>query len=253
MGLLGPGAILRVRDDPVLVTALGWPPDPRGVASTRPFYPEAVRGVTVWRRRICAVAAAHRDKGPISPQQWALLSLGSFYGLAGARAGARWGGAGGSILFARAVLHGAGCNVIHPGTGRACAADSLFAALPRETFGYVPAAAMDAGHRPEMGDIFHVRGADLRKPDGSPGADSTHVGVIIGVWGNIWLTIEGGGPGEVTRQRTRELVPVHSPLGKWAFKYDDAADAAGPRPLQGWYSVARFRPDLWMHTRPGPV
>ena len=246
--------ILRVRDDPTLVAALGWPPDPRGVASTRPFYPEAVRGVSVWRQRICTVAAAHRDKGPISPQQWALFSLGSLYGMAGARSATRPGSAAAaSILFARGVLHAAGCNVIRPGITPIGSAEGLFASLPREVFGYLPAATMDAGQRPEMGDIFHIRGADFEDPEGKPGADSTQVGVILGVWGNIWLTIEGGGPGDVTRQRTRELVPVHSPHGKWAFKYDDAYSKVGYRPLQGWFSVARFRPDLWMNPRPGTL
>lgn len=242
--------IIRVRDEPALVAALGWPPDPRGIASTRPFYPDTTRGVNAWRQRICAVAAAHRDKGPISPQQWALLSLGSFYSFSGARAGTRPGSpAAGSILFARSVLHGAGCNVIHTGTNVSCtAAGGLFTVLPKMQYGYTPASGMELGMRPEMGDIFHVEGAST-DADGRR-IETAHVGVIVGVWGHIWLTIEGGGPDNVTRQRTRELVPVQSALGKLGFKYDEVSAKVGPRPLQGWFSVSKFRADLWMSARP---
>jgi hypothetical protein len=109
---------------------------------------------------------------------------------------------------------------------------------------------LDRGLKPDMGDIFHIQGADGPDEDGRPRADSTHVGVIIGVWGTVWLTIEGGAGDHVTRQRTRELVPVKSGFGKWAFKYDEAAGAVGVRPLRGWYSVARMRPDLWMSPPP---
>jgi hypothetical protein len=240
--------VLKVRDDPPLVEALGWPPDPRGIAASRPFYPDLIRGVNVLRQRICAAAAAHRDKGPVSPQQWALLSLGGLHPLSRARALARPAGGSTSVHFARGVLHAAGCNVLPAGnTATAAGPGGLFLALPKETFGYVPAAAMDRGQRPDMGDIFHVQGASYRDADGNPTADSTHVGVIVGVWGTIWLTVEGGTGDHVTRQRTRELVPVNSPLGKWGLKYDEAAAAVGPRPLQGWYSVARMRPDLWMN------
>jgi hypothetical protein len=122
----------------------------------------------------------------------------------------------------------------------------LFTVIPKLPFGYTPASGMDMGQRPEMGDIFHVQGATEDREGRK--IDTTHVGVIMGVWGNIWLTIEGGADG-MTRQRTRELVPVTSPQGKWAFKFDDASAQVGPRPLHGWYSVSRFRPDLWMTTR----
>ena len=43
---------------------------------------------------------------------------------------------------------------------------------------------------------------------------------------------------------------LNSPHGKWAFKYDEGAGKYGVRPLRGWYSVARMRPDLWMNPPP---
>jgi hypothetical protein len=246
--------VLKVRDEPALVAAMGWPPESRGIASTRPFYPDLTRNVNGWRQRIVAAAVAHRDKGPISPQQWALFSLGSLYALTRARAATRPIGGSTSIHFARSVLHAAGCNVIRPGnTVTELTAGGLFAALPKEVFGYVPASELDRGGRPDVGDIFHIQGANYTDADGRPIADSSHVGVILGVWGTIWLTIEGGSGDHMTRQRTRELVPVSSPLGQWAFKYDEAAAAVGPRPVQGWYSVARMRPDLWMAPPPDTI
>lgn len=242
--------ILRVRDDPPALAGLGWPPDPRGAATTRPFYPDLTRGVNAWRPRICAVAAAHRDKGPGHPQLWALLSLGGFYGLAGARAAARPGSAAAAgVLFARGVLHGAGCNTIPAGAPAAwTAGGGLFGVLPKLPFGYTPASNLELGQRPEAGDVFHIQGVTEDREGRR--IDTTHAGVIVGVWGNIWLTVEGGGPGGETRQRTRELVPVSSPHGKWAFKFDEAAAKVGVRPLRGWYSVSKFRADLWMPARP---
>lgn len=241
--------ILKARDEGLLVAAFGWPADPRATASTRPFYPEAIRSINAWRQRICTIATAHRDKGPISPQQWALLSLGSFYGMSTARNGARPSNpSAASILFARSVLHGAGCNVIHPGTSLQCMPmGGLFGTLPKHIYGYTPASTMELGARPDMGDVFHIEGTSEDR-DGRK-IETTHIGVIIGVWGNIWLTIEGGGPDNVTRQKTRELIPVNSPHGRWAFKYDDQSAKLGHRPLQGWFSVSKFRHDLWMSPR----
>lgn len=228
-----------------LVNSL-WP-KAEAVAKAEPFYPEMVRGNSGKRDRVCAVAKKHVNMGPHHGEQVALFSLGGLYDFNAANAGTKpQNGATTCILFARGVLHAAGCNVIGLGTFRASSiVTGLFSELPKSSFGYVDASEFDKGSRPQRGDIFHIRGGNFRDKNGNDtGNDSSHVGIVIATVGDTWITIEGGGGDNVTRDNQRQLVAVNSPHGKWAFKKDDTS--AGVRPLQGWYDMDKIYSGQWM-------
>ncbi|MEW6209060.1 MAG: hypothetical protein AB1631_11885 [Acidobacteriota bacterium] len=228
-----------------LVNAL-WP-KAEGIAKSKPFYPEMIRSQSGRRDRICAVAEKHVNLGPFDGRQVALFSLGGLYDFSAAKAGTKpQKGATTCILFARGVLHAAGCNVIGTNTIRSGSiVTGLFSELPKSAFGYVPASEYDKGKRPQRGDIFHIRGGNFKNKDGNDtGIDSTHVGIIVDTVGDTWMTIEGGGGDNVTRRNQRKLVGSSSSHGKWAFHNDNTS--AGVRPLQGWYSIDAINSGQWM-------
>jgi hypothetical protein len=241
--------ILRVRTEKSRVVKALWPSAAAAAASRR-FYPEIARRYGDKRERICRIAQGHAGLGPNEPRQVALFSVGGRYDYTIAAAGTHPKGTT-CILFARGVLHAAGCNVVWDGMSELANVPlGLFANLATDKFGYVTASEFDKGKRPQRGDIFHIRGGNYRDKDGKlTQTDSTHVGVIVEAEANgqIWHTIEGGAGDHVTKVNTRQLVSSGgSSYGKWAFKGDDQATSAGVRPLQGWYDVDKIDLLKWM-------
>ncbi len=238
--------ILRSRAERKSLVNSLWP-KAEGVAKSKPFYPEMMRSQSGKRDRICAIAEKHVNLGPFDGRQVALFSLGGLYDFPAAKAGTKpQKGATTCILFARGVLHAAGCNVIGSHTIRSGSiVTGLFTELPKIAFGYVAASEFDKGRRPQRGDIFHIRGGNFKSKDGDDtGIDSTHVGIIVDTVGDTWITIEGGGGDNVTRRNQRRLVGSNSSHGKWAFHNDNTS--AGVRPLQGWYSIDGINSGQWM-------
>jgi hypothetical protein len=214
-------------------------------AATACFYPEFLLAFRERRARICGLADAHAGLGPHKYAQAALFSLGGRYDYRQADAGTEPGGAATTcILVARAVWHAAGCNVIWKDMSPVCNVQAgLFANLKKGAFGYVPASAYEAGMRPQPGDIFHIQGAPFVTKDKKEN-DSSHVGLIVEVAGEVWSTVEGGAGDHVTKKNTRTIIQVNSKYGKRAFDKDPVS--CGPRPLQGWYSVDKIDTDTWM-------
>jgi hypothetical protein len=238
--------ILRIREAKRTLAASLWP-DVLTTAQSKPFYPDAIAASPGRRERICSIAQSHAARGPGDEHQIALFSLGGRYDYATAKAGTRPGKGTTCILFARDVLHAAGCNVISPTTSSISNVPlGLLAELPKASFGYVAAADYDQGARPQRGDIFHIQGDNYRDKDGNDsGVDSTHVGIIVDTAGDReWITVEGGALDHVTRRTTRKLVEAQSRHGKWAFEGDNTS--AGVRPLRGWYDIGQIKAGQWM-------
>jgi len=247
-----------------------WPNYRTTIPNSKPFFPEIIRAFPDRRERIVQVAEGHWPLGPGEDRQTILFSLGGFYSYSMAKAGTRPSVGTTCILFARGVLHAAGCNVIGANTPKGwCGVSGLFSELSQNSgYGYHPVAGQTAP-APKQGDIFHIQGVNfLHKtgvlPDGKaklePGSvDSTHVGVITQVTGNQWTTVEGGASDHVTKKHPSSVPPPARPArhlvkatgawspgdrNKWAFE-DDTATNVGQRPVKGWYDVASDRTN-WM-------
>lgn len=250
--------ILRARTEHKKLVETLWPPA-LGPASTKLFYPELVRANHDRRTRICDIAERHVDIGPDHPRQIALFSLGSLFDYALAKAGTHPTGGGTTcILFFRSVLHTAGYNVIAPQTFKQiCSVPKGVGELPQKfQSAKVPATELDNGKWPQPGDIFHIRGGNYRDKKGDlTNTDSTHVGIIIKVEGDLWHTIEGGASDHVTRRHTRKVVAVPGDKkealkhGKWTFQDDiglTSADSDRTRPIQGWFDISKIGDEHWM-------
>ncbi|MGO9600370.1 MAG: hypothetical protein ACLP7Q_20485 [Isosphaeraceae bacterium] len=261
--------ILTVLDDPAKANRL-WPNYRATIPNAKAFYPELIRASSDRRDRIVQAADSHWPLGPGDDRQVALFSLGGFYSYTMAKGGTRPSTGTTCILVARGVLHAAGCNVIGANTPRTwCGVSGLFSELNQNTgYGYRKVLGQ-AAPTPKKGDVFHVQGPNfLHKtgtlPDGrdkmEPGSvDSTHVGVIMEVTGDMWTTVEGGASDHVTRKHPSSNPPPARPArhlvkatrawssadqNKWGFE-DDTATNVGQRPVVGWYDVASD-PTNWM-------
>ena len=235
--------ILRVRAEKAHLAQRLWG-QASDIAATDCFYPEFLLRFPGRRDRICGLADAHAGVGPHEDEQVSLFSLGGRYDYRQADAGTKPGGTT-CILVARSLWHAAGCNVIWNGISSACnVPKGLDANLNKSQFGFMPASEYDKGMRPQAGDIFHIQGDPFVNAKGEK-IDSTHVGVITNVEGDVWSTVEGGATDHVTRSNQRRIIRVTSPHGKWAFDNDRVS--CGVRPLKGWYSVDRINTDKWMN------
>jgi hypothetical protein len=206
-------------------------------AKSRLFYPEIRRLVASLPDRIVHLANLHNRLGPHNGLQIALFSLGGYLSHSAADSSTQPNGTT-CFSFARGVYHAAGIDVIGlnntPTDGRVIGFKVQFENVWKAA--YVPCQAND---KPALdrGDVFHIRGKDKVYEDKHT-EDSSHVGIVTVPGEDQWTTVEGGGPGHVTRELTRRLIPS-STKGKWRLHNDEytGKDADGntiERPVVGF-------------------
>jgi hypothetical protein len=219
------------------------------VARTAAFYPELLFRHPNRRERIRAIATMHKGLGPKDVKQTVLFSLGGFYDLNTAHKGADRqlklnpvpGKAPGTtcFLFARSVLHAAGCNVITDKTlPLECSCRNMFE-LPDPIMNQAFVRIGDVDKNPPRpGDVYLIQGDDKA---------SGHVGVIVDMVDNYtWRTVEGGASDHVNFGSTRTLTKKDpATKGRWAFE-NDTQTSYGRRPITGWISIDRIPPGQWM-------
>lgn len=245
--------ILHMRAERRAAVLRVWGP-PDDFASNACFYPEYVRKFGPRRTRICEIAKDHSGLGSGDEMQISLFSLGGRYNYTEATAGTHPSGTT-CVLFARSVLHAAGCNVVRPKMSALC--NVPWGPFPELPVGYVSVAQFDGGARPVAGDIFHIQGGNyLNKKGEVTTTDSTHVGVIVKVNDDgSWSTIEGGGGNDGYRTGANKREVVSCKYGKWTFRNDIGVTGAaavpgqsdkGVRTLRGWWDLSRVNETQWM-------
>lgn len=198
-------------------------------AKTACFYPEYLS--LDRRQRICQIALDHSQLGPNDPRQAVLFSLGGFFNYNAVNRQPITVGTT-CLLFARGVLHAAGCNGISTSTIRSdCSVKSGEKDLPIEVQRAKIRDKSPMTFQPGVGSIFHIYGGNYLGTE----IDSSHFGIIISPNGSTWQTVEGGqGPdGEHTARVTRQLIETCPNSGKFYFS-GDMAQAERKRVVCGW-------------------